>query len=53
VNGKRCYRIAAIGGDGIGPEVVDAGLAVLRDAADRDGFTLDAVGLRLSSNTGR
>ena len=42
VNRKR-YRIAAIGGDGIGPEVVEAGLSVLCDAADRDGFALDVA----------
>ena len=31
------YRIAAIGGDGIGPEVVEAGLEVLDALASRDG----------------
>jgi tartrate dehydrogenase/decarboxylase / D-malate dehydrogenase len=31
------YRIAAIGGDGIGPEVVDAGLQVLEALARSDG----------------
>ena len=30
------YRIAAIGGDGIGPEVIDAGLQVLQVLARRD-----------------
>jgi tartrate dehydrogenase/decarboxylase/D-malate dehydrogenase len=36
------YRIAAIGGDGIGPEVVAAGLRVLQVCAERDGgFALD------------
>ncbi len=34
------YRIAAIGGDGIGPEVVAAGLLVLDAVALRDGFEL-------------
>ncbi|MAO54145.1 MAG: tartrate dehydrogenase [Rhodospirillaceae bacterium] len=35
------YRIAAIGGDGIGPEVVEAGVEVLNAVAERDGgFTL-------------
>ena len=35
------YRIAAIGGDGIGPEVVRAGIAVLRAAERKQGgFTL-------------
>ena len=33
----RTHRIAAIGGDGIGPEVIEAGLEVLRACADRDG----------------
>lgn len=33
-------RIAVIPGDGIGPEVVDAGLEVLRHAASRDGLEL-------------
>src|SRR5271165_1898263 len=38
----RTHRIAAIGGDGIGPEVVEAGLQVLKTCAERDGgFTLD------------
>jgi tartrate dehydrogenase/decarboxylase / D-malate dehydrogenase len=36
------YKIAAIGGDGIGPEVVEAGVQVLKVCAERDGrFTLD------------
>jgi tartrate dehydrogenase/decarboxylase/D-malate dehydrogenase len=33
----RTHRIAAIGGDGIGPEVIEAGLEVLRACAERDG----------------
>ncbi|HZP87326.1 MAG TPA: tartrate dehydrogenase [Burkholderiales bacterium] len=33
----RSYRIAAIGGDGIGPEVIEAGLEVLDALAARDG----------------
>ena len=38
----RIHRIAAIGGDGIGPEVVEAGLQVLAACAERDGgFGLD------------
>ncbi len=37
----RTYRIAAMGGDGIGPEVVAAGLEALQACAERDGgFTL-------------
>ena len=36
------YRIAAMGGDGIGPEVVDAAVRVLKVCAERDGgFGLD------------
>jgi len=35
------HRIAAIGGDGIGPEVVAAGLRVLDAAAATEGFSLD------------
>jgi tartrate dehydrogenase/decarboxylase/D-malate dehydrogenase len=38
----KTYRIAAIGGDGIGPEVIEAGLQVLETLAERDGsFALD------------
>jgi len=38
----RSYNIAAIGGDGIGPEVVDAAISALKVCAERDGgFTLD------------
>ncbi len=38
----RTYRIAAMGGDGIGPEVIDAGVEVLKVCAERDsGFALD------------
>src|ERR1700757_3601301 len=38
----RMYKIAAMGGDGIGPEVVQAGVQVLKVCAERDGrFTLD------------
>ena len=33
----RNHRIAAMGGDGIGPEVVRAAVEVLRVAAERDG----------------
>jgi tartrate dehydrogenase/decarboxylase/D-malate dehydrogenase len=33
----KTYRIAAIGGDGIGPEVIDAGLQVLEVLARREG----------------
>ena len=37
----RTHRIAVIGGDGIGPEVVVAGLRALRAVAALDGFALD------------
>ena len=33
----KTYSIAAIPGDGIGPEVVDAGVEVLQAVAKRDG----------------
>src|ERR1700690_3598196 len=33
----RSHRIAVIGGDGVGPEVIAAGLSVLRSAAELDG----------------
>jgi tartrate dehydrogenase/decarboxylase/D-malate dehydrogenase len=40
----RRHRIAAMGGDGIGPEVVEAGLEVLKVCAERDGqFALDVT----------
>jgi len=37
------YRIASIGGDGVGPEVVAAGRRVLDAVAARDGFTIDWI----------
>src|SRR6201987_791558 len=38
----RTYKIAAMGGDGIGPEVVAAGVQALKACAERDGqFKLD------------
>lgn len=37
----RKHKVAVIGGDGIGPEVVTAGLKVLRAVAAADGFALD------------
>lgn len=40
----RVHRIAAIGGDGIGPEVINAGLEALAVCAERDGgFSLDVA----------
>ncbi|CAN5656143.1 tartrate dehydrogenase [soil metagenome] len=42
----RTHRLAAIGGDGIGPEVIDAGLEVIGAIARRDGgFRLDVTRL--------
>ena len=43
----KTYRIAAIPGDGIGSEVVDAGVEVLKALASRDGkfaFQFDHFG---------
>jgi tartrate dehydrogenase/decarboxylase/D-malate dehydrogenase len=37
----KSYRIAVIAGDGIGKEVIPAGIEVLTMAAAQDGFTLD------------
>lgn len=37
----KTYRIAAIPGDGIGTEVISAGVRVLQSVADRFGFTMD------------
>ena len=37
---KLQYEIAVIPGDGIGPEVVDAAVAVMREAATRSGVAL-------------
>jgi tartrate dehydrogenase/decarboxylase / D-malate dehydrogenase len=40
----RTHRIAAIGGDGIGPEVIEVGLEALVVCAERDGgFALDVT----------
>jgi 3-isopropylmalate dehydrogenase len=37
------YRIASIGGDGVGPEVIAAGRRVLDAVAARDGFSIEWV----------
>ena len=37
------YRIATVGGDGVGPEVVDQGCRVLDRLAELDGFTTERV----------
>ena len=39
----RTYRIAVIGGDGIGPEVTDAALSVLDSAEKRFGFRTERM----------
>jgi 3-isopropylmalate dehydrogenase len=44
------HRIAAIPGDGIGPEVVDAALSVLTALSSRFGFTLDIERLPYSAD---
>jgi 3-isopropylmalate dehydrogenase len=44
------HHIAAIPGDGIGPEVTDAALAVLTAAGRHFGFTLDVERLPFSAN---
>jgi tartrate dehydrogenase/decarboxylase / D-malate dehydrogenase len=54
----RTHKIAAIGGDGVGPEVIEAGLKVLDALARRDGgFLLDVTrfdwGSELYRRTGR
>jgi tartrate dehydrogenase/decarboxylase/D-malate dehydrogenase len=44
MSAMKTYRIAAIPGDGIGPEVIGAGLTVLRAMAQREGsFRLDVT----------
>ena len=44
------YKIAAIPGDGIGPEVIAAGLEVLNVCAQREGFGLQVEHLDWGSN---
>ena len=41
--GKKSYKIAIIGGDGTGPEVVNEGLKVLKTVADQQGFTYETI----------
>ncbi|MEM7057961.1 MAG: tartrate dehydrogenase [Pseudomonadota bacterium] len=40
----KTYKIASIPGDGIGTEVIAAGLQILKAVADREGFALDVTG---------
>lgn len=44
------YKIAQIGGDGIGPEVINAGVQVLNAVAKKAGFSLDFTDLDWSSD---
>ena len=37
----KTYKIAVIGGDGTGPEVVREGVKVLKAVAKKNGFKLD------------
>jgi 3-isopropylmalate dehydrogenase len=46
----RAHRIAVIAGDGIGPEVVEQGLAVLEAAAGRFGFRYETVAYPFSTD---
>lgn len=48
----KIYRIATIPADGIGPEVIDAGVIVLKALADKlQSFSLDFTHLDWSSET--
>ena len=40
---KKSYKIAVIGGDGTGPEVVNEGLKVLKAIADQQGFAYETI----------
>lgn len=40
---KKTYRIAVIGGDGTGPEVVNEGLKVLKTVAAQQGFAYETI----------
>jgi 3-isopropylmalate dehydrogenase len=50
------YRVAVIGGDGIGPEIVHEGKKVLDSAGERYGFDIDwhdfAIGAERYLQTG-
>jgi tartrate dehydrogenase/decarboxylase/D-malate dehydrogenase len=45
----KTYRIAAIGGDGIGPEVISAGVEVLQALGQVEGYALDVKDFDWSS----
>ncbi|KAK0620798.1 tartrate dehydrogenase/decarboxylase [Immersiella caudata] len=52
INERKCHKIAAIGADGIGPEVISAGIAVLRALSEALGsFDLDFTEYDWSSDT--
>ncbi len=40
---KKSYKIASIGGDGTGPEVVNEGLKILKTVSDKHGFTFEII----------
>ena len=40
---KTAYKIAVLGGDGTGPEVVREGIKVLNEAAKKNSFKLDYI----------
>jgi tartrate dehydrogenase/decarboxylase/D-malate dehydrogenase len=46
----KTYKIAAIGGDGIGPEVIDAGVEVLQALGKTEGFGLSVKAFDWSSD---
>ncbi|AZN70209.1 tartrate dehydrogenase [Georhizobium profundi] len=39
----RTHKIAAIGGDGVGPEVIEAGVAVIEKLAKSEGFSVEVT----------
>lgn len=39
----RTHKIAAIGGDGVGPEVIEAGVAVIEKLAANEGFSVEVT----------
>lgn len=50
VRGQRCYRIAVIPGDGIGPEVIREGLKALEAVSLKDGFKCERVNYDLGGD---
>ncbi len=43
MDNKKTYKIGVIPGDGIGPEIIEAGICVLKKASERYGFKLELV----------